>query len=168
MSSAWSGSPPLSGWRHAVHFALGCSSPEPVASITMLSRLASNNSRKSNSALLRSSGRTNSQSRQDGLSATLRSKPRSNAGFICTITPCEVQRATDIGTCSNTARKAVFEFSLGESSDHGIETAVFIVLLLWLGRLPEESPRWAIRYLGVPDLGAAIANPTINPISISL
>ena len=139
MSSAWAGSPAQPGWRHAVHFALACPWPAPWASMPMLSRRESSRSRSSDSVLSRSCGRTNSQSRNLRRLATLGSRVRSKAGFISTISPCGLQRATAMGAFSKAARNVVPGFSPAEESDHGNGVAVFI-RLLWRGTIPEGKP----------------------------
>jgi hypothetical protein len=96
-------------------------------------------SRSSNSVLSRSCGRTKSPSRNLRRVATPRSRVRSKAGFISTINPCGLQRATAIGACSKAARKVVPGFSPAGESDHGNGVAVFIVLL-WRGTIPGRNP----------------------------
>src|SRR5260370_682204 len=163
MSSAWSGSPAQPGWRQPVHFALAWSGPAPAppASMPMLSRLEASKSRSSDSVVSRSCGETNSESRTERRPATPQFKVRTNAGFISTITPCGLHRATAMGACSKMARKVVLVFSAGESSGHGNGVAVFI-LLLSRGTIPGRKPAAAVRYLGVPEMGALNANLQSN------
>ena len=148
------------GWRHAVHFVPTWSGPAPLASMPMLSRLEASKSRSSDSVVSRSCGETNSESRNERLPANPRFKVRTNAGFISTITPWGLHRATAMGACSKMARKVVLVFSAGESPGHGNGVAVFIVLMS-RGTIPGRKPALAVRYLGVPEMGAlnAIDNP---------
>ena len=157
MSKAWSGLPAQPGWRHAVHFAVACPGPAPLASMRKRSRLEASRSRSSNAVLSRSCGRTNSKRRNERRLATLRSRVRSKAGFISTITPSGLQRATGTGACSKMARKVVLVFSSAESSGHGNGVAVFI-LLLSRGTIPGRKPAAAVRYLSAPEMGALNAN----------
>ena len=63
----------------------------------------------------------------------------SKAGFISTITPCGLQRATAMGACSNMARKVVLGFLPLGRSGHGNGVAVFI-LILCRGTIPGRNP----------------------------
>src|SRR5271154_334994 len=106
----------------------------------MLSRREARSSRSSNSVLSRSCGGTNSQSRNLRRPATLRSRVRSKAGFISTITPCELQRATAMGACSKAARKV--RFSPAGGSDHGNGVAVFIQATVARDDSRKEAHDW--------------------------
>jgi hypothetical protein len=121
--------------------------------MSMLSRWELRRSRRSNSVLSRSCGRTNSHRRNLRRLATPRSRVRSKAEFMSTITPCGLQRATAMGACSKAARKVVLGLAPAGESDHGNGVAVFI-LILWRGTIPGRKRGMAIRYLGVPKTGA--------------
>jgi hypothetical protein len=103
--------------------------------------------------LSRSCGRTNSQSRNLRRLAMPRSRVRSKAEFMSTITPCGLQRATAMGACSKAARKVVPGLAPAGESDDGNGVAVFI-LILSRGTIPRRKRAMAIRYLGVPKTGA--------------